>query len=182
MQLLSTSPLFLKEDVAWQEDFHSLYEDEQYIDDIRKKTKAFRKKANEVKIGNDVWIGLNVTVLQGCHIGDGAVIAAGSVVTKDVLPYSVVGGVPARIIRMRFEDNVIEKLLEIQWWNYGPDIVKGLDITQPYKILNELGERKVKMDEEGMEFHGTWFIFDSDRDTISRVDRNGKMILLYHFK
>lgn len=71
----------------------------------------------QVVIGNDVWIGSHVIIMGGCKIGDGAVIAAGSVVTKDVEPYSIVGGVPARIIRMRFSKEIIDKLLLIKWWN-----------------------------------------------------------------
>ena len=70
-----------------------------------------------VTIGNDVWIGSNVLILPGIHISDGAIIAAGAVVTKDVKPYQIVGGVPAKEIRKRFTDEQIEKLLKIQWWN-----------------------------------------------------------------
>lgn len=68
-------------------------------------------------IGNDVWIGENVTIISGVKIGDGAMVAAGSVVTKDVEPYSIVGGVPAKIIRKRFDDCDINFLLRFQWWN-----------------------------------------------------------------
>ena len=71
-----------------------------------------------VVIGNDVWIGANVIILPGVTIGDGAVIAAGAIVTKDVLPYSIVGGNPAREIRKRFDDDTIEKLLRIKWWEW----------------------------------------------------------------
>lgn len=91
-QLLSTHPLFLKEDVGWQKNFHTFYDDNSYIEGVRGKTRALRKKTSDIIIGNDVWIGLNVTVLQGVHIGDGAVIAAGAVVTKDVPPYVICGG------------------------------------------------------------------------------------------
>jgi virginiamycin A acetyltransferase len=69
-------------------------------------------------IGNDVWIGYGATIMPGVHIGDGAIIATASVVTRDVPPYSVVGGNPAQVIRQRFEDEVIQELLEIQWWNW----------------------------------------------------------------
>jgi len=69
-------------------------------------------------IGNDVWVGINSIILNNVKIGDGAIIGAGSIVTKDVEPYSVVGGVPAKHIKYRFEKEVIEKLLEIQWWNW----------------------------------------------------------------
>jgi acetyltransferase-like isoleucine patch superfamily enzyme len=70
-----------------------------------------------VTIGNDVWIGENVIILAGVHIGDGAVIAAGAVVSKDVPPYAIVGGVPAALIRMRYEEEVVNSLLEIKWWD-----------------------------------------------------------------
>lgn len=69
------------------------------------------------EIGNDVWIGSDVLILPGVHIGDGAVIAAGAVVTKDIEPYSIVGGVPAKIIKKRFNDEQIWRLMQIQWWN-----------------------------------------------------------------
>lgn len=69
-------------------------------------------------VGNDVWIGANVVLLPGVYIGNGAIIAAGAVVTHDIEPYSIVGGVPAKKIRYRFEHDVIEKLQEIQWWNW----------------------------------------------------------------
>jgi acetyltransferase-like isoleucine patch superfamily enzyme len=73
--------------------------------------------SSNVIIGNDVWVGSNVTILQGVTIGDGAIIAAGAVVTKDVAPYSVVGGVPAKKIKNRFEQKEINYLLELKWWD-----------------------------------------------------------------
>jgi len=72
----------------------------------------------DVAIGNDVWIGMNVIILSGVKIGDGSVIGAGAVVTKDVPPYAIVAGNPARIIRMRFDEETIERLLQIEWWNW----------------------------------------------------------------
>lgn len=68
-------------------------------------------------IGNDVWICDNVLILEGVSIGDGAIIAAGSVVVKDVEPYSIIGGVPAKIIKKRFDEKTIDFLLQIKWWN-----------------------------------------------------------------
>ena len=70
-----------------------------------------------VIIGNDVWIGEGVTIKGGIKIGDGAIIAMNSCVTKDVPPYAIVGGVPAKIIRYRFTDEQIRLLLDFQWWN-----------------------------------------------------------------
>ena len=68
-------------------------------------------------IGNDVWIGNRAMIMQGVTVGDGAVIGAGSIVTKDVEPYTIVAGNPARVIRKRFDDETIEKLLNIKWWD-----------------------------------------------------------------
>ena len=71
----------------------------------------------EVKIGNDVWIGARAMIMDGVSVGDGTVIAAGAVVTKDVPPFAIVGGVPAKIIRFRFSDQKIHEMLASQWWN-----------------------------------------------------------------
>ena len=72
-------------------------------------------------VGNDVWIGQNVTVMPGVHIGDGAIIAANSVVAKDVPAYCVAGGTPCRVIRQRFDEELTEYLLKLRWWDWEPD-------------------------------------------------------------
>ena len=72
-------------------------------------------------IGNDVWIGQNVTILPGVHIGDGAIIAANATVTKNIPAYHIVGGNPAKIIRQRFDDSLIELLLRLKWWDWSPE-------------------------------------------------------------
>lgn len=85
-------------------------------------------KGNTV-IGNDVWIGQKVTILPGVHIGDGAIIGANSVVTKDIPAYHIAGGNPCKIIRKRFDDELIKYLEEIKWWNWKEDkIFANLEI------------------------------------------------------
>ena len=80
--------------------------------------KPFDGESGMTEIGNDVWIGDRVVIMSGLKIGDGAIVAAGAVVTKDVPPYAVVGGVPARIIKYRFDEPTIRRLLDLQWWRY----------------------------------------------------------------
>ena len=76
------------------------------------------EERKEIKIGNDVFIGANVTILDGVTIGDGAVIGAGAVVSKDIPPYAVCAGCPIKILRFRFENDAINKLLSIKWWDW----------------------------------------------------------------
>ena len=83
-------------------------------------------------IGNDVWIGTNVTIMPGVKVGDGSIIASNATVTKDVAPYSIVGGNPAKEIKKRFSEQKIQELLDLQWWNW--DIEK---ITTNLKYLTE---------------------------------------------
>lgn len=78
----------------------------------------------EIYIGNDVWIGSSVKIMPGVHVGNGAIIGTGAIVTKDVPPYAIVGGVPAKIIRYRFSGNYIEKLESSKWWNLDESILK----------------------------------------------------------
>lgn len=93
----------------------SISEKEEYI-------KRIGKYDLITNIGNDVWIGYNATILRGINIGDGAVIASGAVVTADVPPYAIVGGVPARIIKYRFSDEKIDILLKSKWWDKPIDV------------------------------------------------------------
>lgn len=97
-------------------------------------------RKGDITIGNDVWIGYNATIMAGVTIGDGAIIATNATVVKDVPPYTIVGGNPARAIKRRFDDETIEKLLELQWWN------KPLEwITKNVQALtgNELDELEI---------------------------------------
>lgn len=72
-------------------------------------------------IGNDVWIGYEAVILSGVHIGDGAIIGARAVVTRDVEPYTIMGGVPARPIRKRYDEETIQRLLALRWWDFPPE-------------------------------------------------------------
>lgn len=87
-------------------------------------TKAWDNRGNIV-IGNDVWIGYEALILSGVTIGDGAVIGARAVVTKDVPPYTIVGGVPAKQIRKRFSEEEIEMLLVLKWWNWDAEKISA---------------------------------------------------------
>lgn len=78
----------------------------------------------DIIIGNDVWIGYEAVIMAGVHIGDGAIIAARTVVTKDVPPYTIVGGIPAKEIRKRFDTDIIERLLVLKWWDWSADKVR----------------------------------------------------------
>ncbi|MGH8817844.1 MAG: CatB-related O-acetyltransferase [Achromobacter pestifer] len=94
-----------------------------------------------VVIGNDVWIGANVVIRSGVTVGDGAVCAAGAVVTRDVQPYSIVGGVPARPIRKRFDDETVNRLLAMRWWRYDATDLAGLPFHDVHAALDELERR-----------------------------------------
>ena len=119
-----------------------------WIGELKKSDlRGFKEEYNKASkkplpvIGNDVWIGFGAVILNGVSIGDGAVVAAGAVVTKDVPPYAVVGGNPAKIIKYRFDEKTINKLLELKWWEYGADICAGIDITKTESFLPRLEER-----------------------------------------
>lgn len=102
--------------------------------DVTNITSAWDNKG-DIVIGNDVWIGYEAIVLSGVTIGDGAIIGTRAVVTKDVPPYTIVGGIPAKPIRKRFSDEVISKLLELQWWNWPENRIKeNIDVIQSGRI------------------------------------------------
>jgi acetyltransferase-like isoleucine patch superfamily enzyme len=96
-------------------------------------------------IGNDVWTGHNVNIMAGVSVGDGAIVGAGSVVTKDVPPFAIVAGVPARVVRMRFSDAIIERLLRVRWWDLELSELSGLpfrDVERCLDRIEEIRERR----------------------------------------
>lgn len=126
----STSPVFSKGNNILKKNFSNF----EYVTNKR------------TIIGNDVWIGNNVLIKDGVKIGDGSIIGMGSVVTKDVEPYSIVAGVPARIIRYRFEKDVIDELLDLEWWNMSDDNIENVskNIKNINKFISEV--KKIKND------------------------------------
>jgi len=114
---VSTSPSFFSVNKQNGLSFvnEQLFEEHLYVDE---------EKKYFCEIGNDVWIGNNVMIMDGIKIGDGAVVAGGAVVTKDVKPYTIVGGIPAKEIKKRFNEVQIQKLLEIKWWDWKLEKIK----------------------------------------------------------
>jgi FkbM family methyltransferase len=97
-------------------------------------------RKGKIKIGNDVWIGEGVFISRGVTVGDGAIIAARSVVTKDVPPYAIVGGVPARVIRYRFDEVTVDKLKKIRWWAYGLNALGDVNFEKMPEALDKIEE------------------------------------------
>ena len=87
-------------------------------------TEAWDNKG-DIVIGNDVWIGFEAVIMPGVHIGDGSIIGTRALVTKDVPPYSIVGGIPAKVIRKRFEDSIIDDLLNLKWWDWSYEKIQA---------------------------------------------------------
>lgn len=102
--------------------------------DIKKVTDAWDNKG-DIIIGNDVWIGYEAAVMAGVTIGDGAIVASRAVVTKDIPPYTIVGGIPAKPIKKRFSEETIAGLQKLQWWNWAyPKIAQNIEAIQSGRI------------------------------------------------
>lgn len=117
--------------------FHFRWPATPYLD----RPKEFKVQMR-TKIGNDVWIGDSAIILNGVYVGDGAIIGAGAIVTRDVPPYSVVGGIPARIIRYRFSESHITRLLKIRWWEWNSTEIARrqslfADVDRFFKEIND---------------------------------------------
>lgn len=175
VQSVSAHLLFQNMDNSWNRNFHSLCSHEGVLEEFARYQKEHEWKGKtRIVIGNDVWIGNRAVILRGVTIGDGAVVAQGAVVTKDVEPYMIVGGVPARPIRKRFPDKVIEKLEQVKWWDYGPDIMTGIDLNCPEEAVKQLEERV----ETGFaRYAGEKFRFYPGNRTITRQENKGEVLL-----
>jgi acetyltransferase-like isoleucine patch superfamily enzyme len=99
---------------------------------------ATAPRIEHTEIGNDVWIGAGAIIRSGVKIGDGAIIGAGAVVVRNVPPYAVVGGVPAKVIRYRFPDDIVSRMKAAAWWRFAPDVLRGLTIDDPEAFLDTL--------------------------------------------
>ncbi|MGA0332403.1 MAG: DapH/DapD/GlmU-related protein [Kiritimatiellia bacterium] len=105
---------------------HCTYRRRQYGFDTRDDTELFAwRKAHRCTIGHDVWLGHGATIMPGVNVGTGAVVGSGAVITKDVEPYTIVAGVPARPLRKRFDDATIDKLLATEWWTWSHEKLKA---------------------------------------------------------
>ena len=111
---VSTSPNFYALNVGHYWQSGSTFADQQLFEEERC---ADKENGYSVVIGNDVWIGDNVLIVGGTVIGDGAVVLAGAVVSKDIPPYAIVAGVPAKVVKYRYDEETIKWLLDIKWWN-----------------------------------------------------------------
>ena len=163
---LTSSAVFSKGN-AWTENFYSNYHNATtWLDEIHPKYISALEQRLPI-IGNDVWIGMDVTVLNGVTIGDGAIVAAGALVINDIPPYTIVGGVPAKPIKQRFDDKTTELLLEARWWEYGSDILVGLDIYEPYESALCL---KNRISDGFPKFVPDFFEFNWENNTVHRSE------------
>jgi phosphonate metabolism protein (transferase hexapeptide repeat family) len=112
---------------TWRASLHHFtYRASDYWEDAGHEEEFFDwRRSNAVKLGHDVWMGHGSTVLPGVTVGDGAVIAAGAVVSKDVAPYTIVGGVPARQIKLRFASDIAERFQALAWWDWDHAKLRG---------------------------------------------------------
>lgn len=167
MDWLSTSPFQYQQSFKLNSGDHFPYKEkyENTLPDPELSRRAIRELRRVTTVGNDVWIGNGVKIVAGVTIGDGSVIGANAVVTKDVEPYAIVGGVPAKLIRYRFDKALRERFLRVKWWQYAVWQLEGVPFHDPVKALDEI-ERRVT--EERMEPYRVRKVRLSENGLVSR--------------
>lgn len=143
----------------WMNEFHN-YTNEDF--DVN----SLNKKRGTIEIENDVWIGARAFIMNGVNIGDGAIVAAGSIVTHDVPPYAIVGGNPAKVIKYRYSASIIKMLLDLKWWEYGPEILSDANLVDITECIYKIQERIVS----GFpKYESKKFLIHKDSLTISKL-------------
>ncbi|NVJ69418.1 MAG: CatB-related O-acetyltransferase [Alphaproteobacteria bacterium] len=131
--------------VGWLTTSAATYEPAKISPTLPKANYAFESAPEDTTMGNDVWIGAHALIPGGIKIGTGAIVAAGAVVTKDVPPYAIVGGNPARVIKYRVDEDLIEPLLESKWWDYdifGASSLGEIKFDHPAEALETIEKLK----------------------------------------
>ncbi len=143
---LSTNPFQYQQSfrIAAGDGFQFKHEYDNYIVSSQNSMLARNALKSHTEIGHDVWIGFRAIVTAGVKIGHGAIVGAGAVVTSDVPPYAVVGGVPARVIRYRFSSEVIEKLLELNWWDFAPWQLSGVRFSNIDDAIEDVEKMRLE--------------------------------------
>lgn len=122
--------------------WHPAAADSQLVDPEAGGRQSFRSVGpDRAWIGNDVWLGAGVVVLRGVTIGDGCIVAANAVVTQDLPPYTICGGLPARVLKPRFPEDLRDDLLDLQWWRYSANQLAGVPFDDPVAAAREVRRR-----------------------------------------
>jgi acetyltransferase-like isoleucine patch superfamily enzyme len=128
---VSSSPFFYDYRSAAAKAFHALH-------DPQRPAPPIWPEADSFVVGHDVWIGEGAAIARGVTIGDGAIVGARALVREDVPPYAIVVGQPARVLRLRFPEALVERFLAARWWRYAPDRLQRLPATEPERFLDAL--------------------------------------------
>jgi acetyltransferase-like isoleucine patch superfamily enzyme len=135
---LTPNPAFMRA-FSWKQMEQFLADNDEIL---ARTSKEWRVRAHKrfarITIGSDVWIGEGALIRRGVTIGDGAVVAARAVVTRDVPPYAIVGGNPAKVLRYRFEPAVVDALLQLNWWSYGLSALDGVDMADIHQAIDRI--------------------------------------------
>lgn len=164
-QIITTHVIVENADSDWLLDWTKIPESVQWVKHNKKVISGIKKsgKKRTIIIGNDCWIGNGAKILQGVTIGDGAIIGAGAIVTKDIPPYAVAVGNPAKVVKYRFPEEIIARLMALKWWNYGPDILIDTNLEN---IEETIGMIKNRIDNGYPEY----------KSDLWKIDQNGEIL------